>query len=158
RSTLEDTVQRLDHGPRALRRAPSMAARSARPRTRDPLRPVGGPPPGGRYEPDGIPVGKGPRVRARLPRAVVKEVVAVREAPPSAEVIPVEASGVRRRFRDVVALDGASIRIPSRSIHALLGPNGAGKTTLIRVLTGLVEPDAGQGRIMGIPLTGVTSR
>jgi ABC-2 type transport system ATP-binding protein len=89
---------------------------------------------------------------------VVKEVVDVREAPPSAEVIPVEASGVRRRFRDVVALDGASIRIPSRSIHALLGPNGAGKTTLIRVLTGLVEPDEGEVRLMGIPLTGVTSR
>jgi ABC-2 type transport system ATP-binding protein len=89
---------------------------------------------------------------------VVSGVVDVREAPSSAEVIPIEASGVRRRFRDVVALDGASMRIPPRSIHALLGPNGAGKTTLIRVLTGLVEPDEGDVRLMGIPLTGVTSR
>jgi ABC-2 type transport system ATP-binding protein len=89
---------------------------------------------------------------------VVSDVVDVREAPPSAGVTPVEASGVRRRFREVVALDGASIRIPSRSIHALLGPNGAGKTTLIRVLTGLVEPDEGEVRLMGIPLSGVTSR
>ena len=88
----------------------------------------------------------------------MSDVVDVREAPPSAGVTPVEASGVRRRFRDVVALDGASIRIPSGSIHALLGPNGAGKTTLIRVLTGLVEPDEGEVRLMGIPLSGVTSR
>jgi ABC-2 type transport system ATP-binding protein len=89
---------------------------------------------------------------------VVSETVDLREATPGTEVVPVEASGVRRRFRDTVALDGASIRIPSGSIHALLGPNGAGKTTLIRVLTGLVEPDEGEVRLMGIPLSGVTSR
>jgi ABC-type multidrug transport system ATPase subunit len=35
-------------------------------------------------------------------------------------------------------------------IEALLGPNGAGKTTLVRVLTGLVKPDAGEGRVLGI--------
>jgi ABC-type multidrug transport system ATPase subunit len=74
------------------------------------------------------------------------------------DVVPVEVRGVDRRFKETVALHGVSLRIPPRTIHALLGPNGAGKTTLIRVLTGLVEPDAGQVRLMGIPLTGVTSR
>jgi ABC-type multidrug transport system ATPase subunit len=97
-------------------------------------------------------------MRARVPGAVVSEMVDMTEAPRAAAAVPVEASGIRRRFRDTVALDGASIRIPRNSIHALLGPNGAGKTTLIRVLTGLVEPDEGEVRLMGIPLSGVTSR
>jgi ABC-2 type transport system ATP-binding protein len=73
-------------------------------------------------------------------------------------VMPVELIAVKRRFKQTVALDGVSLRVAAGSIHALLGPNGAGKTTLIRVLTGLVEPEAGEVRLMGIPLTGVTSR
>jgi ABC-type multidrug transport system ATPase subunit len=90
---------------------------------------------------------------------VVSEVVDVAdETRVGDDVVPVEVRGVDRRFKETVALHGVSLRIPPRTIHALLGPNGAGKTTLIRVLTGLVEPDAGQVRLMGIPLTGVTSR
>jgi ABC-type multidrug transport system ATPase subunit len=90
---------------------------------------------------------------------VVSEVVDVGDEPRVGDdIVPVEVRGVDRRFKETVALHGVSLRIPPRTIHALLGPNGAGKTTLIRVLTGLVEPDAGQVRLMGIPLTGVTSR
>ena len=74
------------------------------------------------------------------------------------DFVPVEVRDVDRRFKETVALHDVSMRIPPRTIHALLGPNGAGKTTLIRVLTGLVEPDTGQVRLMGIPLTGITSR
>ena len=98
-------------------------------------------------------------MRPRLPLAVVSDVVDLREPPRIAnDVMPIEASDVVRRFKQTVALDGVSVRISKGSIHALLGPNGAGKTTLIRVLTGLVEPDEGDVRIMGIPLSGVTSR
>jgi ABC-2 type transport system ATP-binding protein len=61
----------------------------------------------------------------------------------------VSARDVVRRFGDVVALDGVSLTVRAGEIHGLLGPNGAGKTTLMRILTGLVEADAGEVSIAG---------
>jgi ABC-2 type transport system ATP-binding protein len=52
-------------------------------------------------------------------------------------------SGLSHRFGDRQALDGVSFTVESGSITGLLGPNGAGKTTLIRVLLGIIVPDAG---------------
>jgi ABC-2 type transport system ATP-binding protein len=98
-------------------------------------------------------------MRARVPGAVVTPVTDVDDAAVMASVSPpVELVNVARRFKETVALDGVSMGIEAGSIHALLGPNGAGKTTLIRVMTGLVEPDTGEVRLMGIRLSGVTSR
>jgi ABC-type multidrug transport system ATPase subunit len=54
-----------------------------------------------------------------------------------------------RRFGEVVALDRVSLTVEAGEIHGLLGPNGAGKTTMMRILTGLVEADAGEVRIAG---------
>jgi branched-chain amino acid transport system ATP-binding protein len=48
-----------------------------------------------------------------------------------------------RAFGDLVALDRVSLDLPPGSRHALIGPNGAGKTTLINLLTGVLEPTAG---------------
>jgi ABC-type multidrug transport system ATPase subunit len=62
----------------------------------------------------------------------------------------VEARDVSRRFGDRVALDGVSLAVHAGEIVALLGPNGAGKTTLVRSLTGLVKPDEGTARVLGI--------
>jgi oleandomycin transport system ATP-binding protein len=62
----------------------------------------------------------------------------------------VEARSVSRRFGPRVALDSVSLLVNEGEIVALLGPNGAGKTTLVRVLTGLVKPDAGEARVLGV--------
>jgi len=98
-------------------------------------------------------------MRARVPGPVVTDAADVREPAPAGEgSAAIDVVGVHRRFKETVALDGVSFRVDPGKIHALLGPNGAGKTTLIRVMTGLVQPDAGEVRLMGVTLSGVTSR
>ena len=57
----------------------------------------------------------------------------------TAPAIAVE--GLRKRFGDVVALDGIDFAVPAGTVLGLLGPNGAGKTTTVRVLTTTVRPD-----------------
>jgi len=61
----------------------------------------------------------------------------------------VEIHGVSKRYGAVQALDGLSLTIPAGGIYGLLGANGAGKSTLMRILTGLVFPDAGSVRLFG---------
>jgi ABC-type multidrug transport system ATPase subunit len=61
----------------------------------------------------------------------------------------VAVRGLVRRFGQKTALDGVDLTVLPGEIHALLGPNGAGKTTLIRILSGLVDPDAGDVSIAG---------
>jgi len=63
-------------------------------------------------------------------------------------------NGARKRFGDVVALDGATFELREGELLALLGPNGAGKTTLIRAISGRVRLDAGEVRLFGTPLDG----
>src|SRR5213079_1775860 len=62
-------------------------------------------------------------------------------------------SGARKKFGDVVALDGATLTLREGELLALLGPNGAGKTTLIRAISGRVLLDASEIRLFGTPLT-----
>ena len=57
---------------------------------------------------------------------------------------------VRKRYGDVVALDGPSFEIRSGSTFGVLGTNGAGKTTLFELLVGYDEPDAGRIEVGGI--------
>jgi ABC-2 type transport system ATP-binding protein len=67
----------------------------------------------------------------------------------------VTASGLRRTYGDVVALDGVDLTVDDGEIVVLIGPNGAGKTTLIRCLTGTTTPDAGDVEILGTSPTSV---
>jgi ABC-2 type transport system ATP-binding protein len=60
------------------------------------------------------------------------------------------ARGLRRRFGAVVALDGLSFRVERGELYGLVGPDGAGKTTAIRALAGLLEPDEGDTRVLGL--------
>ena len=62
-------------------------------------------------------------------------------------------TGARKKFGDVVALDGAALTLREGELLALLGPNGAGKTTLIRAISGRVQLDAGEIRLFGTEVT-----
>jgi ABC-type multidrug transport system ATPase subunit len=57
-----------------------------------------------------------------------------------------------RRFGDLTAVDRLDLQVPEGSVYGFLGPNGAGKTTTIRVLLGLLRPDAGEVCLFGEPL------
>jgi ABC-2 type transport system ATP-binding protein len=57
---------------------------------------------------------------------------------------------LRKRFGDVVALDGIDFEVPPATVFGLLGPNGAGKTTAVRVLTTILRPDAGEANVLGL--------
>ncbi|HEY8730762.1 MAG TPA: ABC transporter ATP-binding protein [Candidatus Limnocylindria bacterium] len=57
---------------------------------------------------------------------------------------------IRRRRKDVVALDGLSLQVPSGELFGLLGPNGAGKTTTIKILTTLLIPTSGTATVLGL--------
>ena len=53
------------------------------------------------------------------------------------------------RGHRTVAVDDLTLTVPRGGVHGFLGPNGSGKTTTIRILLGLVAPDAGQVRVLG---------
>jgi len=63
-----------------------------------------------------------------------------------------ETRGLTRRFGTRTAVDGVSMTVPARSIYGFLGRNGAGKTTTLRLLLGLLRPNAGSVLIDGIDL------
>jgi len=60
----------------------------------------------------------------------------------------VEAQHVGKRFGTKVAVGAVDLAIPQRAFFGLVGPNGAGKTTLMRMMVGLLRPDAGNVRIL----------
>src|ERR671919_2801865 len=57
--------------------------------------------------------------------------------------------GLRKRYADVVAVDGIDLEIRPGECFGLLGPNGAGKTTTIEICEGLTEPDEGEVLVLG---------
>ncbi len=68
-------------------------------------------------------------------------------------IAAIEAHQVVKRFANVQALDGTSLRVEQGEFFGLLGPNGAGKTTLISALAGLIKPDSGHLEVMGHDVT-----
>ena len=63
--------------------------------------------------------------------------------------LAIDATGLRKSFGAVRAVDAVSLRVHPGEIVAFLGPNGAGKTTTIDLLLGLSEPDSGAVRVFG---------
>ena len=76
----------------------------------------------------------------------------------------VELQGLRKAFRGhlglgrSVAVDGLDLRVARGEIFGLLGPNGAGKTTTLKMMLGLLRPDAGSVRLFGLPPESVAAR
>ncbi|HXH82497.1 MAG TPA: sugar ABC transporter ATP-binding protein [Candidatus Tectomicrobia bacterium] len=60
--------------------------------------------------------------------------------------------GVEKRFGPVVALQDANLEVAPGEVHALLGANGAGKSTLVKIVTGVLRPDAGSIAVAGTPV------
>ncbi|HET8656878.1 MAG TPA: sugar ABC transporter ATP-binding protein [Longimicrobiaceae bacterium] len=63
------------------------------------------------------------------------------------------ATGVSKAYAGVQALDDASFELRAGEVHAIVGENGAGKSTFIKIVTGAVEPDAGELSLEGRPIT-----
>ena len=61
----------------------------------------------------------------------------------------IEAEGLVKDFGGFRAVDGIDLKVPAGSIFGVLGPNGAGKTTTLRVLLGIIDPDAGRRTLLG---------
>ncbi|MHB8053247.1 MAG: ABC transporter ATP-binding protein, partial [Methanoregula sp.] len=64
----------------------------------------------------------------------------------------IEAGHLVKRFGSVTAVNDVTITVREGEIFGFLGPNGAGKTTTMRLLTGVLTPDAGTARINGIDI------
>ena len=62
----------------------------------------------------------------------------------------VSVRGLRKRYGDIVAVDGVDLDIKEGEVFALLGPNGAGKTTTVEILEGYRSRDGGEVRVLGI--------
>src|SRR5882757_5510470 len=56
---------------------------------------------------------------------------------------------LRKKFQDVVAIDGIELDVRAGECFGLLGPNGAGKTTTVEICEGLTEPDSGEVEVLG---------
>ena len=86
---------------------------------------------------------------------------AVVEAMPTSGVSPqaqsseyvLEVVDVRKEFPGVLALDNVQLKIRPGTVHALMGENGAGKSTLMKVIAGIYQPDQGEVRLRGEPVT-----
>ena len=65
------------------------------------------------------------------------------------EVLAIDVRGLTKRFGTKTVVDNVEIQVRRGEICGFLGPNGSGKTTTIRMLCGLLEPDAGEGQCLG---------
>jgi ABC-2 type transport system ATP-binding protein len=65
----------------------------------------------------------------------------------------VELTNVTKRYGDIIAVNNMNLTIKKGEIFGLLGPNGSGKSTTMKMLLGLVQPDAGSVHVQGLDVT-----
>jgi len=64
----------------------------------------------------------------------------------------IQVSNLTKKYGETIAVEDLSLAVPSGTMFGFLGPNGSGKSTTIGCLTGLLDPTAGEIRILGAPL------
>jgi len=67
--------------------------------------------------------------------------------------VALEAEGLVKRYGARTAVQDLSFQVPAGSIYGVLGPNGAGKSTTLRMLVGVLRPNAGRISILGGPVS-----
>ena len=78
--------------------------------------------------------------------------VAAPDAPNAPDGLAIDVRGLTKRYSGRAVVDDVSLQVRSGRICGFLGPNGSGKTTTIRMLCGLLTPDAGEGNCLGFDL------
>ncbi|QLH81175.1 ABC transporter ATP-binding protein [Halosimplex pelagicum] len=77
-----------------------------------------------------------------------------RESTTEAETHPaISTTDLTKTYGETTAVDGLDLTVERGAVYGFLGPNGAGKTTTIRMLTALLPPTGGTGRVAGTPIT-----
>jgi ABC-2 type transport system ATP-binding protein len=76
----------------------------------------------------------------------------------AASDMAIEVEGLTKKFGDRVVVDNFAMKVPRGQIYGFLGPNGSGKTTTIRMICGLLTPDAGHGVVLGHDILRDTER
>jgi ABC-2 type transport system ATP-binding protein len=66
----------------------------------------------------------------------------------------IQATGLTKRFGDLVAVNHLDLNVPRSLVYGFLGPNGSGKTTAIRMLCGLLTPTEGAAQVLGYQVPG----
>jgi ABC-2 type transport system ATP-binding protein len=92
------------------------------------------------------------RREGRRGEPIVSEAAAPWIKPEEKRHASVEAVGLVKRFGQTVAVDGVDLQVGAGEFFGFLGPNGAGKSTTIKMLCGLLRPDAGQISVAGFDL------
>lgn len=65
---------------------------------------------------------------------------------------PIQLRNVSKRFGDLVVLDDVSLDMPRGKTTAVIGPSGTGKSVLLKHIVGLLHPDAGEVRVLGVDM------
>lgn len=63
--------------------------------------------------------------------------------------LAIDVEGITKKFGEKTVVDGLAMQVKKGEIYGFLGPNGSGKTTFLRILCGLLKPDAGSGTCLG---------
>ena len=66
------------------------------------------------------------------------------------EGLVIDVRGLTKRFGERTVVDRFDLQVPRGAIYGFLGPNGSGKTTTIRMVCGLLKPEAGEGEVLGL--------
>ena len=72
-----------------------------------------------------------------------------REISETLEEVVIRIEGLRKRYGEIVAVDGLNLTVNRGEVFGILGPNGAGKTTTLETIEGLRKPDAGEIEVAG---------